>query len=1085
MPLELRLLGGVSVLHAGAVTRVPLERPVSLLVHLALQVDWVGRRDVALLYRPDAPEEEALAYLRKLVFRARQHPWAAGLEVTADALRWSVTTDVARFTAAVEQHDWARAVSEYGGRFLGGAPLARAPGFAAWREAEERALEAALNEARAGLARQYEDAGRHAEAIQLNRAVLSDDPFAEASVQALLRLLSAADRRQEALGVYERFRHALEVELGAVPLEATEALADELRQPARGAKGTEIGRAASGRPAATRAAGTPGAALPTPGTPFVGRAQELSRLRTLLHEERARLVTIVGLGGSGKTRLAIEAAAGELATGREVAFVSLAAADSAEAAAGSVVEALGLPWEGNDAERSLLGGLKDRDLLLLLDNFEGVLEAAPTFGRLLTEASALTLVVTSREPLKLHGEWLLDIGGLEAPPAPPEAAAPETQGVREFDAVRLYLQQAARVMPGLNFGAADLATVGQICRKLDGLPLAIELAASWTPLLSAEEVLVEVDRDPGILVSHRRDVPQRHRSLWRVFDHTWERLEPEERAALMSLSVFPAGFGLAAARAVTGSELPTLLRLMDHKLVRRTGEGRFELHQLVKQYAGQRSQTGDLVERARRSHSRHYCAFLAGVTGDLRGNDVHAGLGAVQAELPNVLAAWNHAVTCADHEALDAARDALEHYFYYRADFGSACQLFAAAAAALGRTGTGAVAGQRKGREPSHEARRVAGRLLVHHSEHERHRGRPARSLDIANEALEQLQEVGDEADVAYAKLSLGTSLERVSAYAESESIMREVLAYARRSGDLYLQGAAHNVLGNLLSSTQGNVAGAEEHYRASLEVNRAVGNLEGVNGALINLGACRYDLNDLDGAVQLWQEAADIAVRLGHKQREAVLHNNMGSLYEAQGRLGRAEESYRLSLSLRREIDDRTGQANALHNLGRLAAATGDLETARLRLEESLRLFVRSEEPAGEAHARSSLARLLGELGHEDAARTEAHAALALALKLDSRSEILGSLLTVALLHERAGELSRASGLAAEIAAAAAGSLEPLRAKAEKLLGRTAHQLTAPEGSAIGPRPRRPTPRRTATGARPDDELRHVAKRVLSHLQE
>ena len=108
------------------------------------------------------------------------------------------------------------------------------------------------------------------------------------------------------------------------------------------------------------AAGTPGAALPTPGTPFVGRAQELSRLRTLLHEERARLVTIVGLGGSGKTRLAIEAAAGELATGREVAFVSLAAADSAEAAAGSVVEALGLPWEGNDAERSLLGGLKDQ-----------------------------------------------------------------------------------------------------------------------------------------------------------------------------------------------------------------------------------------------------------------------------------------------------------------------------------------------------------------------------------------------------------------------------------------------------------------------------------------------------------------------------------------------------------------------------------------------------------------------------------------------------------------------------------------------------------------------------------------------------
>src|SRR5690606_33725178 len=152
----------------------------------------------------------------------------------------------------------------------------------------------------------------------------------------------------------------------------------------------------------------------------------------------------------------------------------------------------------------------------------------------------------------------------------------------------------------------------------------------------------------------------------------------------------------------------------------------------------------------------------------------------------------------------------------------------------------------------------------------------------------------------------------------ESERLIREVLSFALRAGDLYLQGAAHNLLANLVSFRDGNVAVAEEHYRASLQANRQLGNLEGINGALINLGACRYDLRDLDGALQLWQEAAEMAVRLGYKQREAVLHNNMGSLYEAQGQLDAAEERYRLSLNIRRQIDDRSGQANALHNLGR-----------------------------------------------------------------------------------------------------------------------------------------------------------------------
>src|SRR5690606_26699546 len=162
-----------------------------------------------------------------------------------------------------------------------------------------------------------------------------------------------------------------------------------------------------------------------------------------------------------------------------------------------------------------------------------------------------------------------------------------------------------------------------------------------------------------------------------------------------------------------------------------------------------RSVAGDQVERARDAHSRHYSSFLQGVTPDLKGNDVHAGLADVQAELPNVLTAWHHAVTRADHQALDAARDALDHYFYYRSDFATACRLFAAAA-----EGLEAAAGTPDSQDGGHlrAVERVIGRLLVHLAEHERHRSRLARSLDIANDALERLEAAGDEADVAYAK---------------------------------------------------------------------------------------------------------------------------------------------------------------------------------------------------------------------------------------------------------------------------------------------------------------------------------------------
>lgn len=1010
MPVTLKLLGSLSVVRDGVEERLPLSRPTSLLIHLALRGGWLDRLGLALLYRPDAEEAEALAYLRKLVFRARKLDWATGLEVEGDALRWQVATDVASFEAAVATRNWSTALAEYSGPLLGGATLTDAPGFTAWQEVQHAALEASWLTAALGRAHELERAGRHGEAASVHRQVLVHDPFAEDSVRAAMRLLLAAGRPSAAREIYEAFKRKLRDELGAAPLESTEALADSLH---------DLGA----RPAA---AAPQGSRHPQPATPFVGRLDELAEVESLLFGDDERLVTVVGLGGSGKTRLALETLQRAHRDGRDTAFVTLNSTMNAEAVAAAAVDAAGLPWSEQQAERSLVASLRSRELLLVLDNFEVAIETAPLVGRLVAATDRLRVLVTSREPLRLHGERLLDLSGLATPPAGQPLEADD------YDAVNLFVQQAARVRPGFAPGPADLSTIGEICRRLAGLPLAIELAAGWIRVLSPGELLARLDADATVLTSNRRDIASRHQSLWNVFDYTWERLSADERSALPQLTVFMGGFGLAAAATVAGAGLEVLLRLLELNLVRRTGEGRFTLHELVRQYALQRAGGEADMAGAVAAHSRYYCSRLATLTPDLQGNDVQAGLDEVQKDFANVLAAWNSAITRGDVEALDGARDALETYLYYRGRFATATDLFGRAAAAVDALA----------REPGSDRAdrlRVAGRLLLHEADHERHQGRLPQSQLLATRALAQLDRAADEVGMAYARLSLGNGEMRLGHYQEADEHLQAVLAAASNLGDTYLEGAAHNGLANLISYTDGDIELAEEHYRASLRAHRRIGNLEGINGALINLGACRYDAHDFEAAESLWEEAAVLAARLGYPQREAVLHNNLGSLSEARGDAVAAKAGYQRSLALRQEIGDISGQANVLHNLGRLANTLGEHQEARRLFEQSLERYLEIDEKAGVAHVRSSLARTLSALGRSAEADAEVAKALALALDIDSHVDILGSLLTIALLRESSGEAAAATSLARTVAVAAAGSSEPLRTQAEELIARLA----------------------------------------------
>lgn len=1000
MSVRLRFLGGLAVERGDSVQQLTLERPVSLLVYLALRRDWVSRIELALLYRPDARADAALRYVRTLVHRARSQPWATELELEADRVRWLVASDVFDFRQAVRGQDWGRAIDLYAGTFLNGTTLTEAPGFESWQELEQSDLHTAWAQASQSQAGSLQSRGRHGDAALVLQPLVTADPLDEATLQQYLRALAADGRNREALSAFERFEQTLAEEVGGQPLESTLLLADSLRE--------------------SPVSELPRSEPPVPSTSFVGRSQELEVLKELLENDSVRLVTIVGLGGSGKTRLALEAVSRHRRA--QAVYVPLAAITAAGRVAQAILEALGQHGDDVDAERNLLAQLRNSSDLLLLDNFEQVLEAAPLLIRLLAGAPGLKIVVTSRESLQVSGEFTLEVAGLAG-------TGGDASGADVTDAAQLFIARAARY--GQRFSAAGqvLESINDICAQVDGLPLAIEIAAGWTKILPVQELARQLADHDSLLESDLRDLPERHRSIRAILGHTWQGLSEAERQAMTRLAVFDGGFTLAAARAAGSVDLDLLLSLLDRSLVRRYGQDRFVLHGLLRQYTHRNAEDSELAA-ARDAHRSYHCALLGQIAHDLKGANVPLGLERVQADRANFEAAWNHAVQTLDLTALDQARDALDYYLYYRTRFQAAREHFESAASALeplSRT------------DPA--AGRLRGCLLAQLAEKEFNLGEHESAFGHAREATALLAELGSDIDLANARLVLANGLVRSSEFADARDTFTAVLETALATGELYLEGAARNGLGTLYCTADGDIASGEEQYRASLRAHRRVGNLEGVTGALTNLGACRFDLHDHAEAERLWTEAAAMCRELGFTHREAALLNNLGALAESRGEFGRARELLERSLAVRRDLGYLTGIASVLGSLGRLALQESDAASARERLQDALEIYEQISDQSGAAHTRSQLARaLLLQERHTDAARQVA-IAIETSLDIGSHADLLGSLLSGALVLDAQGDAERAASLAGLVAERAQGNKEPLRRSALELLKRSSHE--------------------------------------------
>ena len=424
--------------------------------------------------------------------------------------------------------------------------------------------------------------------------------------------------------------------------------------------------------------------LPAQTTLLIGRAEELAELAQLLADPGTRLVTILSAGGMGKSHLAVAAALQQVERFADgVCWVPLAPLTDAKELVLAIAAALGLQLQGERSPDQQVGDfLHAKRLLLVLDNFEHLLEGAPLVGELLTRAPQLSILVTSRQRLKLSSETVLFLDGLRFP-------AGQSGDALGYPAVQLFLLHARRVRPRYQPDESDIAGMVTVCRLVHGMPLGILLAAAWSGVISPAEIAAEIERDLSFLQADMPDIPARQRNLRAVFLHTWTRLSTAERQVFMRLSVFRGGATAEAAQGVTGATVDMLAGLIDKALLRRLPNGRYEIHELLRQFAAEQlAGDGAADEGGQREaqwqHSRYYLTLLGEQEQWLQGPQQRAALDIIRADFENISAAWRWTVQAREFALLAPAIHPLFLYCEVRGNVRDGMILFAAAATELG-----------------------------------------------------------------------------------------------------------------------------------------------------------------------------------------------------------------------------------------------------------------------------------------------------------------------------------------------------------------------------------------------------------------
>jgi predicted ATPase/DNA-binding CsgD family transcriptional regulator/Tfp pilus assembly protein PilF len=711
------------------------------------------------------------------------------------------------------------------------------------------------------------------------------------------------------------------------------------------------------------------ASLPVPLTRLIGRETDAAAIRDLV--ATSRLVTLTGTGGSGKTRLAVYIAALLRDPFEEASFVPLAAIRDPALVLPTIAQHLGVSEKAATplAER-IVHVVGQRHVLVVLDNCEQVIAAAPELAALLAATPHLHILATSRTPLHLHGEHEYLVPPLALPDT---AQIDDPHAVADSPAVTLFLERTRAVVPDFRLTEDNARTVVAICARLDALPLAIELAAVRVKLLTPSALLARLDRSLALLTTGPRDAPSRHRTLRAAIDWSHGLLAPEDQRLFAQLAVFIGGYTLEAAEVIcttVGDQeiavLEGLASLIDmsllHQTTGRDGMPRFGMLETIREYAQERLNASDEAKEVCQAHAAYFVALAEDLATELRTARQLQALARFDAEHDNFRAALAWLLERQDAEAALRLAGALGRYWSIRGHWSEGRRWLDGA---LGVSSE--VASPIRAR-----ALIVAARLAWQQSDN-------ASAIVLARASLAIMQESGDKAGIADSLRVLGAATHEGRGAAAARELFEQSLTMARESGDQQQIAAALNNVANV-AMEQGDFAAARTLFAESLAVLQEMGDKVGIPLALRNLGTVARRQGNLVAAQELYERSLLASRELGDEPGDSATLNHLGSLARDRGEYDTARLLHEESLAIRRETGDKIAIATVLQNLGLAARARGDAAAARVHVEESLAVARASGDTWSIAYALTHLGRLALDAGDMDAARTMCERALAIA---------------------------------------------------------------------------------------------------------
>lgn len=927
MALTISLLGPFqATVDNSALSESRAKKIEALLIYLVLESRVAHRREmlVGLLF-PDMPEDAARTNLRQTLTRLRRaikdsEAKPPYLLITRETTQFNVasrtTVDVRQFEAlqlGCQRHinkpitrcpdcitRLESATELYRGPFLDGFFLEESVAFEEWVAVyRERYRQQAIGIFQT-VSDYYERRGAYGRAQHFVERLLEIEPWDEGTLQQYLRLLAYQGKRTVALAAFEKFCDRLEEELGVPPTEETAVL----RQ--------QIAAMVEKRPYA----------LPQRRTELIGREEELALIHEQIVTPESRLLTLVGHGGMGKTSLAIEAgwrtveaSVGPFMHGTFfVPLAGLAHNSGIEGITTAVAEKLGYTFDAATPPlNQLLSYLRDKALFLILDNVEHVLEIGrDVINQIMQSCPSVKVMVTSRERLNLMMEWVHTIEGLPVPPSMDELSDFEAYG-----AVALFLERARQ--SDAKFQLSDEAdsnldrctqkTAVQICQQLHGMPLAIELAAPMTRLMTCYEIYEEISQNYKTLSSKMHHLPPRHQSIQAVFESSWELLSKDEQEILVNLSIFRGGFDRQAAQQIAGASLETLSNLLDKSLLNRVGgtNGRFMMQEMLRQFSNSKQSEQPNANgiglpippppsqrKVAQDHANHYLTLLAGLYDDLTSEAQIDALTAISNDIENIRLAWHTAVNNATIPLLHNSLETLSLFFYMRSWLTEAANLFRQSIKTLMLIPN-----------QDRETATFITMLQAHQGWFTFLLGQQKEGIKLLEGSLAQLE--GGEETAVYPTSYLAAAYQLIGQLDPATQTANTGLALSQTHQNSVYQAINNNILSQI-AYQQGAYDEARRYGETSLSIERKLGNRWSMGFSLTNLGRSAYAEGDYAQARQYYEESLTIRTALKDVRGQAICLTYLGDSLLAEGEDDAARQQYEKAKALYQTINSQTG---------------------------------------------------------------------------------------------------------------------------------------------------------------------------------